>query len=144
MRPSLASAVPERVRSCAVPVAIEILPPETVDGVVDAPVTASIACIRSATLSPMPILVPALTEPATKVKTTPFTVSVSPVVMLEARSFEVEPLVPERRVDPVIATAVVLSLLTAVPVTKVFDELPSRLFAVAPGMTAEEMLDLVV
>src|SRR3954463_7800567 len=142
--PSLANALPDRVRSCAVPVASVILPPATVDGVVDAPVTASIAVRRLDTESPMPILVPALTEPATKVKTTPFTVSVSPVVMLDARSFEVELEVPESLVDPVIATGVALSLLTALPVTKVFEELPSRLFAVAPGITADETLDFEV
>jgi hypothetical protein len=39
------------------------------------------AASRCVTLSPTPILVPALTEPETKVKVTPSTVSVSPVVM---------------------------------------------------------------
>src|SRR3569833_303837 len=141
VRHSFASALPERVRSCAEPVASVILPPETDDGVVDAPVTASIAARRFETVSPTPMLVPALTEPATKVNTTPFTVRVSPVVMLDARSFEVELPTPARRVEPVIATDVVLSLLTVLPVTNVFEELPSRLFAVAPGIAADEKLD---
>ena len=93
---------------------------------------------------PMPILVPELVVPATKVKVVPSTVSVSPVVMALARSFEVELPVPDSRVEPLIAAAVVLSLLTELPVTvALVPPVPSRLLAVAPVMTAEVIVDLV-
>ena len=105
VRPSLAKAVPPIVRFWAVPVLRTILPP-LIDEAVVVPVTASMADKRCATLSPIPILVPALTEPATKVKVTPSTVSVSPVVMPVERSFEVELPVPDSRVAPEIAAAV--------------------------------------
>ena len=69
-------------------------------------------------MSPMPILVPVEEVPATKVKVVPSTTSVSPVVMLVARSFEVADGVPDSSVAPVIAVAPpVLSLLIKPPVT---------------------------
>ena len=78
------------------------------------PVTASIADSRCATVSPTPMLVPELPEPATKVKVVPLTTSVSPVVMLLARSFDEAPAAPDSRVAPVMLTGVpVLSFRTA-------------------------------
>ena len=52
-----------------------------------------------------------------KVKVGPFTTSVSPVVMPEARLLEVELDVPDSSVEPVMTAGVVLSLLTTEPVT---------------------------
>ena len=89
------------------------LPPVTEDAVV-APVTVSIAASRCAKVSPTPMLVPVLDEPATKVKVVPLTTSVSPVVMLLARSFDVELAVPDSKVAPLMLTAVVSSFVTAV------------------------------
>ncbi len=145
VRPSLASAEPAITRFCVVPVESVILPPATEEATLS-PVTVSIAASRCVTLSPMPILVPVLDVPATKVNVVPFTVSVSPVVMPLARSSEVELPVPDSKVEPVIATAdAVLSLLTAVPVTvALVKAVPSRLVAVAPVMAAEVTLDLVL
>ena len=81
--------------------------------------------------------------PAIKVKVVPFTTSVSPVVMLEAKSFDEVPGVPDSLVVPVIATALeVLSFSTTEPVTAVVLA-PIRLEAVAPASAAEVTFDLV-
>src|SRR6266481_5634419 len=116
VRPSLASAEPLIVRLEMVPVLRVILPPATEEGLAGAaPVTLSIADNRCATVSPTPILVPALTDPATKVKVTPLTVRVSPVVIAEDSESVLAP--PDRVVEPVMAAGVDRLLLTAVPVT---------------------------
>jgi len=120
------------------------LPPATEDAT-EVPVTASIAESRCATVSPTPILVPELLEPATKVKVVPFTTSVSPVVMPLARSFDPAPGVPDSSVAPVILTAVpVLSFSTAVvAVTLALVELPSRLSRWRRRWRREVTLDFV-
>ncbi len=141
-RPILARAEPEITRLLVVPVLRVTLPPETDDATL-VPVTASIAASRCPTLSPTPMLVPVLVAPATKVKVVPFTTSVSPVVILLARSFDAAPAVPDRSVAPVMLIAVpVLSFSTAaVAVTLLLVPGPSRLVAVAPVMAAEVTLD---
>src|SRR5471030_2132971 len=111
-RPSLASAEPPIVRLLVVPVLRVILPPETEEGLAGAaPVAASIADNRCATVSPTPILVPALTDPATKVKVTPSTDRVSPVVIADDSESVLE--APDSAVAPVMAAGVLRLLLTA-------------------------------
>src|SRR5262249_30147148 len=95
---------------------------------------------RSLTLSAMPMVVPDEVVPATKLKTVPFTTSVSVVVMPVVRSLEEVEAAP----DSLVALPIVeeLSVLTAEPET--LDEVPLRRFAeVAPVSVFELTLDFV-
>src|SRR5262249_58508040 len=104
------------------------------------PVAVWIVANRSLTLSAMPMLVPDEVVPATKLKTVPFTTSVSPVVMPEVRSLEEVPAAPDSLVALLIVAE--LSLLTTEPVT--LDEVADRRFvAVSPGRGFEVTVDLV-
>src|SRR5690348_1864276 len=113
------------------------------ESVAETPAAALMVESRSATLSPMPMLVPLLVEPAVKVKVVPLTTSVSPVVRPDTRLCDVELLVPDKSVEPVIAALEVELLSTrAVPVEGE-EDVPRRLLAVAPVSCAEVTFDFV-
>src|SRR6185312_2352240 len=138
-RPSLASAVPDSVTPEAV--GLMMIEPfaETDD---EPPVTVLMAESRSPRLSPIPMLVPVLVEPAVKVKVVPLTTSVSAVVRPVARSLDEVAAAPDSSVDVEIATGVVALVLTLEPVTG-FESAANRLVADAPVSVAEVTLDLV-
>ncbi|MGY3451238.1 hypothetical protein ACVILH_003580 [Bradyrhizobium sp. USDA 4353] len=140
LSPSLAKVplLPESVNPAAG--GVRVIAPAVIDELT--PVAVWIADSRFDTVSPMPMLVPVEDVPVTKLKVVPLTTSVSPEVMPVARSFDEVPAVPDSLVLPVIATAVVLSFSTAVPVTAVLLA-PNRLVAVAPVRAVEVTLDLV-
>jgi hypothetical protein len=84
---------------------LRLISPFDTDEAVVAPVTVSIALSKSDTVSPTPILVPELVDPATKVKVVPLTTKVLPVVIAVLSEFVLA--APERVVAPVMLAGAV-------------------------------------